>query len=373
VSKPWWVALAAVAAVGGYLAAWPVPIDPQVWQPSPDPGFTGVYAENDALEKTERLFASEIHGADALALDRRGHLVSALADGRIVRIEPGREVKTLGISGGRPLGIVQSPVGVYLLADALHGLVGAKGRRHFSLVEEVGGEPLQHASDVALTHARQVFFLEASSKFGFHDSYDEFLEHGAHGRLLRYDDMTNATGVVLDGLHFPGGLAESAEGDALLIADTAEYRVLRHWLSGEKAGRTEPFIDGLPGFPAHLSWNGRDTYWLALYSPRVAAFDRWAARPWLRKLVRRLPAFLQPHPETRAIVLGLDRNGHVVHNLQYAGADAFAPVTSVLEQDGWLYLGSLTAQGIARVRAPGAGPAPAVAPRQATPEKEEDD
>jgi strictosidine synthase len=68
--------------------------------------------------------------------------------------------------------------------------------------------------------------------------------------------------------------------------------------------------------------------------------------------LHRLPGFLQPRPEKRALVLGLDAQGRVVHNLQYAGADAYAPVTSVREHDGWLYLGSLTERGVGRIRAP---------------------
>ena len=39
----------------GYLLLWPVPINPVAWKPPPAPELTGVYAQNSALAKIERL------------------------------------------------------------------------------------------------------------------------------------------------------------------------------------------------------------------------------------------------------------------------------------------------------------------------------
>ena len=63
---------------------------------------------------------------------------------------------------------------------------------------------------------------------------------------------------------------------------------------------------------------------------------------------------MQPLPPRHGLVLGLNADGEVIHNLQDRGPNAFAPITSVREHDGWLYLGSLSAPSIARIRAPGA-------------------
>ncbi len=354
-----------------YLAAWPVPIDPQPWQAPADPGFTGVYAENDALKNVERLFADEIRGPDFIFLNAENQLMTALSDGRVVELDPAaNEIRPRGLAGGRPLGFVQTGEHRFVLANPHSGLTGTIKRERFLLSTEADGTPFRYTSDVALTARGEIYFTDASSKFGFGETYSDFLEHGANGRLLRFDDLARTTTTVQDGLYFPGGLAVSpagaaqkdtrspalapgaAQDDYLLIAETSAYRVSRYWLTGEKAGTREAFIENLPGLPAHISWNGTDTWWLALYSPRIAAFDRWANKPWLRKLVLRLPGFLQPKPEKRAWILGLDVNGHVSHNLQYAGEDAYAPITSVREHDGWLYLGSLTERGVGRIRVP---------------------
>ena len=49
-------------------------------------------------------------------------------------------------------------------------------------------------------------------------------------------------------------------------------------------------------------------------------------------------------------VVALDLDGLVVESLQYAGDDAYAPVTTVRQIGDWLYLGSLDQPAIARVR-----------------------
>jgi hypothetical protein len=48
--------------------------------------------------------------------------------------------------------------------------------------------------------------------------------------------------------------------------------------------------------------------------------------------------------------LGVDAEGRIRESLWDRGGAAWAPVTSVVEREGWLYLGSLEASGIGRVR-----------------------
>jgi hypothetical protein len=68
--------------------------------------------------------------------------------------------------------------------------------------------------------------------------------------------------------------------------------------------------------------------------------------------VLRLPRFAQPEPERVAWALAIDERGRVVESLQDASADAFAPVTSVRERDGVLWLGSLERDALGRIAAP---------------------
>lgn len=341
-----------VLAAAGWVLAGPTALQPQAWDAPADPGLTGPYAANDALAAAERLFVDEIAGADALAAGPGRTLAAALDDGRVVVLDPeARSLETRAVVPGRPLGLVQTGPESFVVASPSRGLVASAKGVNFPVVEELDGEPLRHVSDVALGGGI-LYFTDASSRLGPGRAYDAILEHRADGRVLRYDELARSLTVLAKDLHFPSALA-LGPGDAyLLVSETASYRVLRVWLAGPKAGTTEVFIDALPGFPAHITWNGRDRFWLALYAPRIPALDRLAGSPYWRAVLARLPVALQPRPPARAWVLGLDVDGAVVANLQASGRDAFAPVSSAREQDGWLYLGSQTAPGIARVRIP---------------------
>jgi hypothetical protein len=241
--------------------------------------------------------------------------------------------------------------GGLLVADAHKGLllIGADGAIKV-LATEAGGVPFGFADDVDVEkQGKNIYFSDASSKFGFGHHMEDILEHGANGRLLRYDPSTQQTTVLMKGLHFANGVAVGPDDAYVLVNETAEYRVLRYWLKGEKAGTSEVFIDNLPGFPDNITFNGTNRFWLALAAPRDPLLDHMASDVFMRKVVARLPAAVQPKPKRHGIALGLDLNGKIIANLQHDGPGAFSPVTSVRESGPWLYFGSLMENAIGRL------------------------
>jgi hypothetical protein len=122
------------------------------------------------------------------------------------------------------------------------------------------------------------------------------------------------------------------------------------WIGGPKYGRSEIFIDNLPGFPDGISSNGRDKFWLALVAPRDKALDKLLPHPYLRKVVMRLPKFLQPAPQRYSFVLGLDLNGKVSDNLQNGSRDCYAEIANAVERQGSLYFGSIGESTVGRYR-----------------------
>jgi hypothetical protein len=134
------------------------------------------------------------------------------------------------------------------------------------------------------------------------------------------------------------------------------------WLTGAKKGQSDTFADNLPGFPDNITYSpARRAFWVALGSPRDANVDRLAGRPFLRKVVMRLPDAMQPRPVKHSWALALDEQGQPVASLQQVGEGAYAPVASVLEVGPWLYLGSFAGKGVARAKAPPLPPAAAAA------------
>ena len=85
---------------------------------------------------------------------------------------------------------------------------------------------------------------------------------------------------------------------------------------------------------------------------RQSALERLAGRPFVRKILFRLPeAVRHIEPEPLAWVIGLDPEGGLRYSLQTASG-AYRTVTSVNEFDGQLYLGSIDMTTVARVPAP---------------------
>ena len=126
------------------------------------------------------------------------------------------------------------------------------------------------------------------------------------------------------------------------------YRVLRHWLEGTKKGKTEPLVENLPGFPDNIS-TGRDgRFWLAMAAPRNRFFDFIAPWPIVRKLVQRLPARLRPQAKAHGHVIAIDEHGKVLLNLQDPKG-LYPMTTSASEDERYLYVGSLSANQLARL------------------------
>lgn len=364
------ILLTAALLILAYLVAWPSPIEPQPWTPpAPPSNAEGPFAENDKLRNIQRLADGGLSGPEAIAFDAGGRMVTGLEDGTVVSVGPaGADCRVLGNTGGRPLGLSVRPDGTVLIADAKKGLLrlGFDGQVEV-LAKIAEGVRLGFADDLDVDAQGRVYFTDASWKFGYEDRMLDVLEHAAHGRLLRYDPARGEALTLMAGLQFANGVALGPEERYVLISQTTNYRITRYWLLGERAGQSETFIDNLPGFPDNLTFNGRDRFWVALYAPRDRLLDALGPIPFLRNMVARLPPFLRPQPRRQGTILGIDLEGRVAEQYQFAGAGAYGPITSVREHQGVLYLGSLSETAIGRVsldelRRTGAGsePPPAV-------------
>ncbi len=77
---------------------------------------------------------------------------------------------------------------------------------------------------------------------------------------------------------------------SVLVTESGSARIQRYYFAGPKRGRSEIFIDNLPGYPdnVRLSSNGK-SFFVALFSARggdlLSFSDRFAQRPLARKLI----------------------------------------------------------------------------------------
>jgi sugar lactone lactonase YvrE len=345
--------IAIIALLVGYLLFWPVPISPAAWAPPKAPELTGVYAQNSELARIERLKVDAFAPED-VAIDGADRIYCGAEDGRIFRFQPdGTQPEVFASTQGRPLGLVFDHDGNLIVADAVKGLLSIARDGSISvLTTQAEGVPFRCTNDLDVASDGTIYFTDASYKYPLTQLKADLLEHQSNGRFMAYDPRNKQTRVLLRDLNFANGVAVSPDQSFVLVNDTGSYRVRRFWLNGSKQGQSDVFIDNLPGFPDGISSNGRGTFWLALVNRRDSALDSLHPHPFLKKIVWRLPSFLQPNIKRYAFVLALDTNGKVVQNLQDPSPQCFAQIANVVEHKGMLYFGSIGESAIGRMPLP---------------------
>ena len=256
---------------------------------------------------------------------------------------------------GRPLGMAFDAEGNLIIADAIQGLISIDINGTINILSRKSDSdniPLNFVDDLDIASDGKIYFSDASSKYGYGSDRLELFEHTPNGRLLVYDPITQKTTTLLSGLYFANGVALSSDESFVLVNETLMYRIQKYWLKGDKAGTSEIFIENLPGFPDNVSSNEEGIFWVALFNPRNNFVEMSSNKPFLRKIVFRLPELLQPQPINHSFVLGLNENGKVVHNLQYQANEAYSPITSVKQYNDILYFGSLTHAGWGKIEVP---------------------
>ena len=333
-----------------YLLLAPVPIAPAAWNPPAAPALTGQYQQNTRLSGIQRISIGDGHKPEDVALDADGKIYGGFEDGRIMVVQPdGSQPRVFANTGGRPLGLVFDRQGNLIVADAIKGLLSVnKSGEVKVLATEADGVKFGCLNDLDIGADGTIYFTEASKKFPMSQFTSDLLEHQPNGRLLALEPRSQKPRTLLRDLYFANGVAVSPDQTFVLVVETGMYRVRRVWLKEPKMGQNDIFIDNLPGFPDGISSNGRDRFWLSLVTPRQAMFDRMQPYPFMRKMVMRLPKFLQPAPQRYSFVLGLDLQGRVVQNLQNGSPDCYAEIANAVEHDGALYFGSIGEDTIGR-------------------------
>lgn len=327
-------------------------IEAVAWRAPRRPERTGPLAPNDRLAGLERWPLPGTAGPEDVAVAPDGSLYTGAEDGRILRYRPGGgAVETVADTGGRPLGVEVDKDGSLVVCDPFRGLLRVDPRDGSIavLVDEFEGRRLIHVDNADIAGDGTIYFSDSTPRWGLDNWIAAMYENQQNGMLYGHDPSSGETRVVAEGFAYSNGVALAPDDSFVLVAETARYRIQRVWLRGDKAGTKEPFVENLPGFPDNVSTTEDGRFWVALPSKRDAFIDRMWAWPRARELAFRLPHALRPKERRFAMVLCLDDAGRVVDLLEDPQA-RYHMITGVRQHDGWLYLGSLREQAVARVR-----------------------
>jgi sugar lactone lactonase YvrE len=320
------------------------PVEAERWSPPLNPGLSGPYAPNRALAALSTLPVGP--APEHVACTGSGKLFTGLDGGDIMQRDAAGEWARLGTTGGRPLGIRAHERGGLWIADSIKGLLHMTPEGEITvLADAIGEEPLRFVDDLDVQQNGHIWFSDASQRFDYRQVALDFFEGSRTGRLLRYDPATKKIDVMMSGLFFANGVTLGPNEDYVLVNETGMGRVHRLWITGERAGERDIFVDALPGTPDNIRFDGVDTFWIAMPSLR-ASIDALAPLPRLRAVLSLLPLpLLEAAAQPATFVIGVNLEGEVVHNLQDQN-NPFHYITGATPCGDKLYLGSLRTDGV---------------------------
>lgn len=342
-----------------YLLLWPIPLSPQAWEAPDNRGLTGQFAPNHELADLKFLSIGERHGPEDVAvrqMDDGIRLYVSSQDGDIIEINPQTDQHRLfAQTGGVPLGVEFDSLGHLLVADAHKGLLSISPQGKVStLSDQVNDTPILYADDVDVAPDGIIYFTDASTKFGakasgttLKGSVMEIFEHGRTGRIIAYDPSQQESYEIASNLSFPNGIAVEPDGGSLLYIETGEYRLMRLYIKGARLGEVETVYENFPGFPDNINAapalaDGTPSYFIGLVSPRNDMADKLSNKPFLRKIIWRLPAFMRPQALHYSHLIRIDARGQIVTSWQDPSG-SYPLVTGAVAVEGRLYLSSLGA------------------------------
>jgi sugar lactone lactonase YvrE len=343
--------LVVLALLVGVVVIYPSPIESMAFQPSRPLDMVGILAPNDSLQSTQlTVFSSAGRGGEDVAVDKLKCVYTGVDNGNILRKCPYSTWETLINTGGRPLGLAFDSEQNLIIADGVKGLLRLTPANHLDvLVDQFQGQPLGVANDVDIAADGTIYFSDASSRFPLKDYLLDAFDARPSGRLFSYQPESKQLKLLADDLFFANGVAVSDDQSFVLVNESFSYQIIRIWLTGEKAGSREVFINKLPGIPDGIARDQDGSFWLALYSPRSQLLDTIHPFPWLKDLVAKLPQHMAPRPKPYGFVVQLDQAGNIIHSLHDQAGVAIGEITSVQPEDDGLYFGTLHGNSVGKL------------------------
>ncbi|XP_058759266.1 protein STRICTOSIDINE SYNTHASE-LIKE 4-like isoform X1 [Vicia villosa] len=318
------------------------PIDPLLFEPTPSVSSS----KNNQLQNLIKLGEGFLKQPEDVCVDKEGILYTATRDGWIKRlVRNGNWENWKHIDSSSLLGITTSKDGGLIVCDATMGLLKVTEEDGFSVIlSQVNGSQLLFADDVIEASDGNIYFSVASTKFGLHDWHLDVLEARPHGKLLKYNPMLNETVVVLDDLAFANGVALSKDEDYVVVCESWKFRCVRHWLKGINKGKTDIFIENLPGGPDNINLAPDGSFWIALVqqftSERLGFVHTSKVSKHLVASFPRLFNLINGATKS-AMVVNVGTEGNIIRKFGDNEGKVISFLTSAVEFEDHLYLGSL--------------------------------
>ncbi|UXI22882.1 6-phosphofructokinase [Sarcoptes scabiei] len=277
--------------------------------------FRGELTPNNMLSQATQLCEGALIGPSSLVVYQH-YLYTGTIGGGIYRcnLETGNATRIVKVANelcrtkywdaslcGRPLGIRVDRSGNLYFIDAYLGLhqISFYGNSQQRLrvkrllsPDQIGSRFMTHLAldEGGGANGGIVFYITiASTRHDLNEWPRMILEPDRSGRVIRFDIDLNQTEVLMQGLWYPSSVQLSDDRTSILVVEFTARRVVRHYIRGPQRGKTETWIQNLPGEGEHLIRSldkYQETYWLPVVNARNVSspsmIDWLSDKPWIR-------------------------------------------------------------------------------------------
>jgi sugar lactone lactonase YvrE len=323
-------------------------LKPLAYHPEPAPGFEGNTALNEKLVNSEKIQIAGWFGPEDILFDDSGNLYTGVhnadfSDGRILKIDSLGNVVEFYNPGSWTAGLHFDQKGNLIALNHKQGLISISPDRVATVLAptDENGNPFLIPNGLDISADGMIYFSNTSEFSAYDIKYGRkvIMEMKPIGGLYRYNPKTKEVKTLISGTYFGNGVVVSKSQDYLLLVETTKYRILKYWLTGEKEGQTEIFIDNLHGFPNGISIRENGTYWLGFSTKRNDALDKIHPKTGMKKLVYSLPEFMQPKAEQFGMIMNISEEGEILETLFDTSGETLPEAGAIKEHDGYLYIG----------------------------------
>jgi sugar lactone lactonase YvrE len=325
-------------------------IKPVAWQPQTKPLFAGTTKLNNELTTVTKIDLGGWVGAEDIVFDSAGNLYCGVhkaendfSDGKILKINPDGKIEIFYDAGSWVAGLHFDKQGNLIALSHKEGLISISPQKIVTVLanKDEKGNTFFIPNGMDIDSKGNIYFTNTSSESPYTIKYGRklILEMKPNGGLYQYNPTTKEVKTLIDGTYFGNGVVISKDESFVLMVETTQYRILKYWIKGEKAGKTEVFMDNLHGFPNGISIREDGTFWLGFTTKRNDALDKIHHKPGMKKFVFGLPNWLQPKEDKFGMVMHLSENGTILNTFFDSTGIIMPEAGSVKEQNGFLYMG----------------------------------
>lgn len=347
--------------------------------PSPKP-LTGILSINNKLAVGKRILENEIIGPEALVVEGNT-IYTTTFDGKVVKIVNEKIVDIISFNDekkcgtfetekkcGRPLGIRRYNKDILIVLDSYYGIyfvdfskkIYKNGYELFLSSDKLTKEkPAMMLNDFDIINNEDLYISDSSSKWDRRRFFHILSEAQSNGRILKVNLKTKNVSIFQENLFFPNGVQQLSK-DSIIVAECGMARIWKIYISGDKIGQREIFIENLPGLPDNIRFSEYSkTFFVGLTGLRHAdkfnmydmmgkhaTFRNILAKTLPEKFFSKIPSFFV---DKHSILIEINLKGEIVSTYQDPQSTVVEDVSHVADDENYLYLGSYHSKFIVKV------------------------